>query len=601
MIANGSPYGLPTSPNGTRYFGWPRVHALLAWLSTRVLRGGPRLLLQVTACILVIYLVTTTLPQRASDIAFGKGYDALWKWAGRRTGGRPAVDDGSVAGGLRVVVFGASDMATIPDGDDATGETTWSEVMCTELDCSTYISLAPKAPSRALSSNTLYASVALPKADTDPAKPTPPGLDYSFYPELFPVPSDVPDFSKQVTEFLSRPRPQLLPKETLWVFNFGHWDIWNLAALPLKTSQPVVEAMVDEIVLNIERLYNAAMDESSIAHSDFLLHNSTAAASSGAGKAAKDRADAVAKGGKSTVADAQAIAEAQATARDEPEEKETFRIVVPMIFDQTLAPGWRTERPSVPAPHSKAEQQRNAATLTELWNAKLQMVVTEWVKKENPKPKDEAPTAAADGVNEGSREERDGPGLLSRRADKTSNGDAQPAVATDAPSFRMISRRSDEGQQQDRAPPAPPKTYPLRDAIIYDLQEYLTEIMVERQLRNVGYVDQNGLGSKPESQGFSDIQTPCVQRAAKAPPPPPAPPLSSSPPSMRTIKRTEDKKPTGKAVGLGGEVCDSPSDRLFYTALTLSPRAVGEMGREIAELVVENHTLRGYWESNGTR
>ncbi|KAL8369861.1 hypothetical protein RB595_000286 [Gaeumannomyces hyphopodioides] len=575
MTANGSPYGLPTSPNGRQCFGRPRVHALLAWLSTRVLRGGPRLLLQVTACILVIYLVTTTLPQRASDVAFGRGYSALWKWAGRRKGGRPAVEDGSVAGGLRIVVFGASDMATIPDGDDATGETTWSEVMCTELDCSTYISLAPKAPSRALSSNTLYASVALPKADADPENPTPPGLDYSFYPELFPVPSDVPDFSKQVTDFLSRPRPRLLPKETLWVFNFGHWDIWNLAALPLKISQPVIEAMVDEIVLNIERLYSAAMDEKSIAHSDFLLRNSTAVVSSGDGKVAKD----------------------------EPGEKETFRIVVPMIFDQTLAPGWRTERPSVPAPHSKAEQQRNAATLTELWNVKLQMVVTDWVKKEDPKPEDEVP-AAADDANEGGREERDEPGPLSRRADETSNGDAQPAVTTDAPSFRMISRRSD-GQQQEQTPPPTPKTYPLRDAIIYDLQEYLTEIMVERQLRNVGYVDQNGLGSKPESLGFSDVQTPCVQRAAKAPPPAPAPSSSSSPspPSMRTAKRgsgSDEKKPAGKAVGLGGEVCDSPGDRLFYTALTLSPRAVGEMGREIADLVVENHTLREYWDSTGT-
>ncbi|KAL8329823.1 hypothetical protein RB597_005213 [Gaeumannomyces tritici] len=591
MIANGSPYCLQTSPNGHRCFGRPRVHALLAWLSTRVLRGGPRLLLQVTACILVVYLVTTTLPQRASDVAFGRGYSALWKWAGRRTGGRPAVDDGSVAGGLRVVVFGASDMATIPDGDDATSETTWSEVMCTELDCSTYISLVPKASSRALSSNTLYASVALPKADADPENPTPPGLDYSFYPELFPVPSDVPDFSKQVTEFLSRPRPQLLPKETLWVFNFGHWDIWNLAALPLKTSQPVVEAMVDEIALNIERLYIASVDEKSIAHSDFLFRNSTAAATWADGKAAKGTAR------------AQAIAEAQEAAKNEPEEKETFRIVVPMIFDQTLAPGWRTERPSVPAPHSKAEQQRNAATLAELWNQKLQMVVTEWAKKENPKPQDEAP-ASADDVKEASREERDGPKPLSRRADDASNGGAQPAASTtDAPSFRMISRRSDKGENQEQSHPPPPKAYPLRDAIIYDLQEYLTEIMVERQLRNVGYVDQNGLGSKPEALGFGDIQTPCVKRAAKAPPPPP-PPLSSSPPSMRTTKRrsgSDERKPAGKAAGLGGEVCDSPNDRLFYTAFTLSPRAVGEMGREIAELVVENHTLRQYWESNGTR
>lgn len=442
--------------------------------------------------------------------------------------------------------------------------------------------------------------MALPKSnDADPEKSMPPGLDYSFYPEVFPVPSDVPDFSKQVTDFLSRPRPKLLPRETLWVFNFGHWDIWNLAALPLRTSRPVVEAMVDDIILNIERLYSAAMNDKSIAHSDFLLYNSTAA-----GKAAK-----VTKGGKPTAGDAQAVAEAQTAAKHEPEEKEVFRIVVPMIFDQTLAPGWRTERPNVPAPHSKAEQQRNAATLTELWNTKLQMAVMEWAKKENPKPEDEAP-AAADAKG-GDRKESDGPQPLSRRTDeKTKDGNAQPAAAAaaDAPLFRMISRRSEKGQQQQQqqTPPPPPKVYPLRDAIIYDLQEYMTEIMVERQLRNVQYVDQNGLGGKPESQGFRDVATPCVQRAAVKAPPPPSPPPSSSPPSMRTTRRGESgyNKPVREAAALRGggafgEICDNPRDRLFYMALTLSPRAVNEIGREIAELVVENHTLREYWDSRG--
>ncbi|KLU87130.1 hypothetical protein MAPG_06134 [Magnaporthiopsis poae ATCC 64411] len=591
MIANGSPYGQHTSPDGPMCWSRPGVHALLAWLSTRVLRGGPRLLLQVAACILGIYLLSTTLPQRAADVTLGSGYSSLWKWAGTRTGGGSAVDDGSVGGGLRVVVFGASDMATIPDEDDATAETTWAEAMCTELDCSTYISLAPKAPSRALSSNTLYASVALPKSNgTDPERSTPPGLDYSFYPEVFPVPSNVPDFSQQVTDFLSRPRPKLLPRETLWVFNFGHWDVWNMAALPLKTSRPVVEAMVNDVILNIERLYSASMDDKSIAHSDFLLYNSTAA-----GKAAK-----AAAGGKPTAAagDAQpaAAAEVQTGAKNEPEEKEMFRIVVPMIFDQTLAPGWRTERPNVPAPHSKAEQQRNAATLTELWNAKMQMAVMEWAKKENPKPGNEAP-AAADATEGDRKERRDAPRPLSRRTDEeTKDGDAQPNTA-DAPSFRMISRRAGkEQQQQQQTPPPPPKVYPLRDAIIYDLQEYMTEIMVERQLRNVQYVDQNGLGGKPESQGFRDVATPCVQRAAaiKAPPPPPPPPPPSSPPSMRTTKRGESGSNNKPAAG---EVCDNPRERLFYMALTLSPRAVNEIGREIAELVVENHTLREYWDS----
>ncbi|TLS29644.1 hypothetical protein PpBr36_00603 [Pyricularia pennisetigena] len=545
------------------FFDRSGCRAVLGWLSSRVFRSGHKLILQTIACIAAILLLTHSLPQRASDVALGRGYSEWIGWA--RGKASEAVGDSSEAAGLRVVVFGASDIATLPDIKK--GDMAWPEVMCEELECTTYISLVPKPPTRSLSSNSLYAAAVDQLVKASPKdKTSSPGRDYSFYPDHFPVPWHVPDFSMQVSEFLSRPKPKKSPKETIWVFNFGHWDVWNLAALPLRTSQAVVDQMVEDIMVNIEKLFKASSNEASIAYSNFRARDDD----SRPDYLPKLRQPAV------TVGDgAKAVPDQQIG--------EPFRIIVPMIFDATLTPGWKTERPDLPPAHSKAEQMRNAATLTERWNNKLQSAVEDWVR-----------TSDAESALQAEEEEDDDNEEAPQPTTTSQTGADTATSATAAPSSAV----------------------PLiRDAIIYDLQEYVTEMIAERQLRDHGYVDQNGVGGRPEEKMFHEVVSPCVNTTIKKPK---TINTSLALPkeeqqeeegedeededmpnnrrrSMRVARDAANDKDERPSQSSG--LCKDPNEHLFYDSLSLSSRAIDEIGKETAELVVANMTLRGFWSN----
>ncbi|TLD22907.1 hypothetical protein PspLS_07146 [Pyricularia sp. CBS 133598] len=560
MIANnGSPQYHYMSLDGQHsFFDQYGCRAVLVWLSSRMFRSGHKLILQVIACIAAVLLLTHSLPQRASDVALGRGYSDWIGWA--RGKASEAVSDASEAAGLRVVVFGASDIATLPDTKK--GDMAWPEVMCEEvgdlipcymLECTTYISLVPKPPTRSLSSNSLYAAVVDELVKASPKdKASSPGRDYSFYPDHFPVPWHVPDFSMQVSEFLSQPKPRKSPKETIWVFNFGHWDVWNLAALPLKSSQVVVDEMVKDVIVNIEKLFKASSNETSIAYSNFRAQDDA----SRPDYLPKLRQPAV------TVGDgAKAIPDQQIG--------EPFRIIVPMIFDATLTPGWKTERPDLPPAHSKAEQMRNAATLTERWNNKLQNAIEEWVR--------------------------------------TSDRESAQVEEEDEVASQPTTTSQFGGDPVTSAAAAPSSAVPLvRDAIIYDLQEYVTEMIAERQLRDHGYVDQNGVGGRPEEKMFREVASPCVNATVNKP--------KTVNTSLAVPKDGEDKnRPTSRrrsmrvareaaneqeeALSQSSGVCKDPNEHLFYNSLSLSSRAIDDIGKETAELVVANMTLRGFWSN----
>lgn len=537
------------------FFDQYGCRAVLVWLSSRFLRSGHKLIIQVVACVAALLLIAHSLPQRASDVALGRGYSSFLGWA--RGKASAAADDASEATGLRVVVFGASDIATLPDKKN--GDVTWSEIMCEELECSTYISLVPKPPSRSMLSNDLYAAAVDKVVKASPSKASAsPGLDYSFYPKHFPVPSNAPDFSKQVTEFLSRPTPRESPKETIWVLNFGHWDVWNLAALPLQVSQTVIDGMVADVVVNIERLYKASSNETSIAYSNIQARTESASPA----LLPKLQKPAL------TVGDgAMAVPDEQAA--------QSFRVIVPMIFDPTLTPGWKTERPVLPTAHSKAEQMRNAATLTERWNNKLQNAIEDWVKFDEREAKLEA--------------QRQHDAETSKPTTTTARFTADPAAAT-----------------ATATPTAAPA--PIRDAIIYDLQEYVAEMIAERQLRNQGYVDQKGVGGRAEEKMFREVASPCINatmyglNAAKSWPASPRDDEDDDyEPATRRRSRRAARSLTAAAQDKGSpqisSVCQEPREHLFYGPLALSYRAIDEIGKETAELVVSNMTLRGYWAS----
>lgn len=137
MIINGPShyqYKLPRRPVGLQEkFGFG---TFLAFFTTKVIRGGPRILLHLITAVVLLLLVLKVVPQ---------GYIRynLWSWHKTESGdnsndsGSGTANDGSVPGGLRIVVFGGHDVATPgrtpgPEYLDM-DKRSWTELLCAEV------------------------------------------------------------------------------------------------------------------------------------------------------------------------------------------------------------------------------------------------------------------------------------------------------------------------------------------------------------------------------------------------------------------------------------------------------------------------------------
>lgn len=138
MIINGRSYYqyklLRRPVGGTQeQFGFG---SFLAFLSARVLRGGPRTLVQLVACLVALVLIVKLLPHRP-HVSY-----SIWNWQNATAGDQaPVIEhDGSVPGGLRIVVFGDNDVATpshLRDAEDVdVDRRSWTKILCEEVRCS---------------------------------------------------------------------------------------------------------------------------------------------------------------------------------------------------------------------------------------------------------------------------------------------------------------------------------------------------------------------------------------------------------------------------------------------------------------------------------
>jgi len=127
MLVNGRPLWGKPRPNTLGLSDGYDLRCLAAFVSHRLLRGRPRLLLHVSLFCLAFVLFTALLPPRLSDVVFGATYTALWHWG-------PVPQQGHEGGGLRIVLFGEHDIAT-PEQDGLDGSTgpSWTEVLCREV------------------------------------------------------------------------------------------------------------------------------------------------------------------------------------------------------------------------------------------------------------------------------------------------------------------------------------------------------------------------------------------------------------------------------------------------------------------------------------
>ncbi|KAK0614413.1 hypothetical protein B0T14DRAFT_499683 [Immersiella caudata] len=528
MLANGFPYS-PLKRTRLRERG---LRCVTAFFSGRVLRGAPRLLIYLVACLIISFLVLRFVSQELSQAA-AETSKAVWHW---HTGeswdaSRIRIDQENFLGygedglgNFRIVVFGEQDVAT--PSRKRTGEKVpgWTDVMCRELHCSTYMSYVPSRDNkeRSMLSIGLYAQ-ALEEVAKHSSDASGPGEDYSFQAEAYPTAWELPDLDQQITAFLATKAPDTPPRETLWVFSFGTWDVWSLATLPADYGRLLMGQMTDYLFQQIERVYQASLNQSSIAYSDVhgkFQHPSV--------EQRQHRTD-------------------------------MFRVLIPRLFDPTLTPAWSTDRPDLGDGHPKAEQLRTTTILTNEWNDHILKKMESWARGPDSNG-NSAPAPAPE-------PERKDPLAAEKAADKEDTARELLSLYGVGPATQEPPQsRSPEAQpppNHRRSVPHLPRSSspsdPLRDGFLLDLPSYIIDAITERQLRAAGLKDGNGVGGKPVGEGFKDVWSSCAGE-------------------MRE------------------RVCEMMQEHLFTTGWTVSGRAVRNIGEIAAEMVLVNATARSGWE-----
>lgn len=463
--------------------------------------------------------------------------------------------------------------------------------------------MAPSAdsPAWSVSSKTLYAH-GVENVLNETAGRSSPGMDYSYLSTLYAPKWQTLDLKDQVDRFLAMPRPRHAPKETLWVFNFGFWDVWSLSALPIPAGKAAADTMTRDIFEQIERLYEASTDFRSIAWSD---SNYVPAPPEPEASPEADSEEPPAGGPTEKRDETSAENGSEEGTNAAEDTSEYFRLLIPRITDPSLLPGWRDLRAKLPKVHSKAEQMRNSAELTEHWNDRIVDRLVDWVRKENKKA----------GEEENKQSKRADPEVDDAAADVPPSS---PLV--DTPATQAIT----QGKKVDKNPPKS-RPSPIRDGFAYNMANYVLDAMLERQLRNARLRDGSGRGDGAVDDGFRDVTNSCVERVDTAL-------VSISVQSgvrleipnedigndIQVPSATKPEKQERKRIGRRGEkkekqekedkkepvdlaakatdtvkVCQIPSDYLFYTPFALSQKAIGEIAAQTADMIRNNETIRG--------
>lgn len=233
---------------------------------------------------------------------------------------------------------------------------------CQQLNCSSLLSFIPTSEySPGLTSNEIYERElqVLRKIAQDTDVTDNPASDYLFVNEQHPVPTQTPDLEAQIAQFLSLPPSEAPPVDTLWIFSFGTWDIWKLAAMPLQSGEKIVDLMGLHIFDKIESLYRKSLDPRSVAFSNFWSN--------------------------STEEEFKMLADPEAASTVDHRKLESFRVLIPQLLDVSLTPGWHN-RPPPSVPHTPAEQMRNSALLTDRWNYRIREFMEKWTEKRQASP-----------------------------------------------------------------------------------------------------------------------------------------------------------------------------------------------------------------------
>lgn len=452
---------------------------------------------------------------------------------------------------------------------------------------------SPDSPAWSVSSKALYAQ-GLESVLNETAERSSPGMDYSYLSTYYAPKWQTLDLKDQIDRFLAMPKPRHAPKETLWVFNFGFWDVWSLSALPIPAGKAAADAMTKDVFEQIERLYEASTDFRSIAWSD-THYVPTPPEPETSPEAENEEAPVGGPTEKRNGESAENGSEARTNTADT---AEYFRLLIPRVTDPSLLPGWRDLRAQLPKVHSKAEQMRNSAELTEHWNDRIVDGLVEWVRKENTKA--------------GEEESKE-----SKRAD------TETAPSSSSPPSELPDTQTQAKTVVGNAP-AQNRPSPIRDGFAFNLANYVLDAMVERQLRNARLRDGSGRGGGAVDEGFRDVTNSCVKRVDTAlvavsvqsgvrleipnediggDIQVPSATTQQKQQKQQAERRGGSSRANEKKADAAGDVlpkvsetvkvCRIPSDYLFFSPFGLSQKAIGEIAVQTAEMIRNNETIRG--------
>lgn len=109
----------------------PFFNSLMGFFFNKGVRGGPRILLNLASVLLVLLLIAKLMPSRVAEGALTAIPYDLWSGIGK---GSAATDDGSVPGGLRIVVFGENDIGTpVGENEEVEGSKSWTQALCAQV------------------------------------------------------------------------------------------------------------------------------------------------------------------------------------------------------------------------------------------------------------------------------------------------------------------------------------------------------------------------------------------------------------------------------------------------------------------------------------
>ncbi|KAK8094363.1 hypothetical protein PG997_001048 [Apiospora hydei] len=313
-------------------------------------RGTYRRWPQLLGAVTIFYVLVYALPSRLWLIDLGASYLKVLKWT-------PGDGAAGLGRGPRIVVFGGGNVATLNQGSADLNDqsTSW-----TEMDCASYLSYVPpiyKAGGSVVSNlvyeMTLNHTLASRNITYGAA------YDYSWLSTQYPTPLRLPDLQQQIDTFLASEPAAHPTQDTLWVFDFGFWDVWRLSAFPQDISFQMIEVLASIIFQEIDLLYQASR-EGQPDPNDAEHHHQPET---------KWRA----RKRMSTTA-----------ASSEDNSGRPFRVLIPRLFDVSVTPGFETARYRPPPPHSQADELRNAAYLTKHWDNWMDGMTERWLAMNTP-------------------------------------------------------------------------------------------------------------------------------------------------------------------------------------------------------------------------